>query len=318
MTSPASHAPSTERRLETRRPFTRADAIAAGIPARELRGSRFRRMFNGVYIDARVPDHPLIRAQAALVVHPPSAYASHMTAARVYGLPVPSHPAEHVTVENPADRSKRQGIVCHVGRTSDVREVSGVRVSGPHRTFIELASMLSLVDLVVVGDALVRMGKVTPDSLVAACERAGNRFARAALRAARYVRAEVDSPMETRLRMLILLAGLPEPEVNHKVRDESGRVTRRFDLSYPSVRLIVEYDGRHHVEVKSNWESDLKRREELDDAGWRILVVTSDGIYRAPAETVLRIHATLRRCGWRGLPARPGDAWRPHFPTRRS
>ena len=48
-------------RLETRRPFTRADALAAGIPARDFRGSKFRRILHGVYIDAHVPDHPLIR-----------------------------------------------------------------------------------------------------------------------------------------------------------------------------------------------------------------------------------------------------------------
>ncbi len=309
LTVPHSH-------LETRRPFTRADALAAGIPARDLRGSKFRRIFNGVYVDARVPDHPLIRAQAALIVHPTSAFASHVSAARIYGVPIPSHPDEHVTVERAADRSKRRGVACHVARTSDVVENAGVRVSGPHRMFVELASMLSLVELVVVGDALVRSGRTSADELLRACEASDDRYANAAARAASYVRDEVDSPMETRMRMLIVLAGLPEPEVNHKVRDEYGRVTRRFDLSYPSVRLIVEYDGRQHAEVRRNWESDLKRREELDDAGWRILVVTSDGIYKNPGETVERVHKALRKQAWPGLPARTSDAWRPFFPGR--
>ena len=303
--------------IETRRPFTRADALAAGIPARDLRGSRFRRIFTGVYVDARVPDHPLIRAEAALVIHPPGSFASHVTAARVYGVPVPAHPSEHVTVTRASHRSKRDGIVCHVGTAEDAVEVAGVRVSAPHRMFLELASMLSLVDLVVVGDALVRLGKLAPESLVAACAASGARHAATALRAARLVRSDVDSPMETRLRLLIVLAGLPEPEVNHTIRDEYGRVKRRFDLSYPSVRLIVEYDGRQHVEIKQNWDSDLGRREELDDTGWRILVVTSRGIYRDPGETVTRVHRALRKQGWRGLPTRTSDAWRPFFPGHR-
>ena len=307
-------APTT--RLETRRPFTRADAIAAGIPLRELRGSRFRRIFTGVYVDARVPDHPLVRAQAALVIHPPSAFASHVTAARVLGLPVPPHPAEHVTVLCAADRSKRQGITCHVGPPDDVVQVSGVRVSRPHRMFIELASLLSLVDLVVVWDALVRQRLTTPEALLEACRASQERHASAAARAAAFVRQEVDSPMETRLRMLIVLAGLPEPEVKHKIRDVDGRVRRRFDLSYPSIRLIVEYDGRQHIEVKENWLTDLDRREELDETGWRIVVVTSDGIYKHPAATVLRVHRALRAQGWRGLPTRTSDAWRVHFPGR--
>lgn len=303
-------------RVDTRRPFTRADALAAGIPASALRGSRFRRIFTGVYIDARVPEHPLVRARAALLLHPSSAFMSHLSAARIFGLPAPRDPLEHVTVTNASDRSKREGIRCHVGRGDGVVEVQGVRVSGPHRMFVELASVLCLVDLVVVGDALVRMGKATPESLLAACERSESRHAAAALRAARFVRAEVDSPMETRLRMLIVLAGLPEPVVNHTIRDRDGRVLRRFDLSYPGVRLIVEYDGRQHVEVRTNWISDLDRREELDDNGWRLLVVTSDGIYKDPAGTIARVHRTLRACGWRGLPVRTSDAWRPHFPGR--
>ena len=83
--------------------------------------------------------------------------------------------------------------------------IGGVRVSGPHSMFLELASILSLVDLVVVGDALVRLGKATPESLVAACAASDAWHAAAALKAARYVRRDVDSPMETRLRMLIVL-----------------------------------------------------------------------------------------------------------------
>lgn len=302
--------------LDTRRPFTRADALAVGISPKQLRGSRFRRIFRGVYVEARVADSPLTRAEAALLLQPTEAFASHTTAARIHRIPVPRDPLTHVTVLDEDDRRRREGIGCHVGPANEVVRVARVRVSGPHQMFVELASVLAFVDLVVAGDALVRLGKATPGSLVDACERSTSRHARAALRAAKYVRAEVDSPMETRLRLLLVLAGLPEPTVNHKVRDEHGTVRRRFDLSYPSVRLIVEYDGRQHVEVRENWTSDLERREELDIGGWRIVVVTSDGIYRDPAGTIARVRAALRDQGWRGLPSRTSEAWRAHFPGR--
>ena len=75
--------------LELRRPFTRADALAAGISPAMLRGSRFRRIFRGVYVDARVPAHPLLAVEAALVLHPPGAFASHSSAAHAYGVPLP-------------------------------------------------------------------------------------------------------------------------------------------------------------------------------------------------------------------------------------
>jgi hypothetical protein len=303
--------------LETRRPFTRSDAFAAGISPKMLRGSRFRRIFTGVFIDARVPDHPLIRAEAALLIHPVGSFASHATAAAVQGVPVPNDTLTHVSVVDPADRRRREGMRAHVAVGGRVVEVGAVRVSEPRQMFLELASRLHLVDLVVVGDALVRMGKATPESLVAFCQSSEVRFAAHALRAARHVRRGVDSPMETRLRMLLVLAGLPEPVVDHRLPDERGRVRRRLDLSYPSIRLIVEYDGRQHAEVRSQWTSDLRRREEFDEGGWRILVVTSEGIYVDPAETVARVHRALRQRGWRGLAPRPSDGWRPFFPGRR-
>jgi hypothetical protein len=120
--------------------------------------------------------------------------------------------------------------------------------------------------------------------------------------------------MESRLRMLIVLAGIPEPMVNESVHDVDGVPVRRFDLSWPEVRVIVEYDGRHHVERVEQWEADLGRREEIDDEGWRILVVVASGIYRKPGTTIDRVFRLLQARGLPGLPDRPSPDWRPHFP----
>lgn len=118
--------------------------------------------------------------------------------------------------------------------------------------------------------------------------------------------------METRLRMLLVLAGLPEPQVNWELYDAFGVVLRRLDLAYPEVRVAVEYDGRHHVEVVQQWESDLARREGLEGDRWRMIVVTGRGIYREPGATVDRVRAALTARGLRLPPSR--QDWRPHFP----
>jgi hypothetical protein len=118
--------------------------------------------------------------------------------------------------------------------------------------------------------------------------------------------------------MLIVLAGLPEPEVNHSMRDEQGFVVRRFDLSYPRLKLLVEYDGRQHAEDPAQWEGDICRREELDRAGWRLVVVTYKGIYLRPEETLTRVRQALKECGATGLPTRFSEAWRPHYPLRQA
>lgn len=179
--------------------------------------------------------------------------------------------------------------------------------------FLELADLLALVDLVVVGDALVRTRHVTPEQLVRACTDSARPSAKAALRAAVFVRADVDSPMESRLRMLIVLAGLPEPKVNHTVRDAFGAVLYRFDLSYPDQQIVVEYDGRQHRADLAQWDHDTDRKDWFDAQGWLHVPVFSRGIFRDPEKTVRRVEAALRARGVL-LPWRSSDDWRAHFP----
>src|SRR5690606_39703155 len=77
-------------------------------------------------------------------------------------------------------------------------------------------------------------------------------------RAAALVRPRVASPPETRLRLLVVLGGLPEPATGYEVR-VAGR-TRYLDLAYPDWRVAVEYDGRHHVERDPPWSDDAEGR----------------------------------------------------------
>ena len=300
--------------LDTRRPFTRADAIAAGIDPKLLRGSRFRRLFRGVYVDASVLVTPILRVQGALAPFVDTAYASHASAARVHEVPIPAIPDEHVTVLADKDRRRRGGIRCHLRSSGRVIVVDGIRVSDYCQMFVELAELLTLVDLVIVGDNLVRKGRTTPEELTAFCASSDLPAAHAARVACRYVRARVDSPMETRLRMLIVLGGLPEPEVNLAIHDERGVPVRRYDLAYRRSRTVIEYDGRHHIERERQWEHDVRRREATEDDGVRMLVVVAKDVFQQPEELLRRIWRVLRERGEPGVPARLSDAWRPHFP----
>jgi uncharacterized protein DUF559 len=294
--------------LDLRRPFTRADAVAAGVDPRVLRTSRFRRLFRGVYVSAAHADEPWLRTAGALALHPPDAFASHHSAARLLGLPVPGAPVEHVSVNRAQDRRSRAGIVCHVAPVgSRVVERQGLRVSAPRQIFRELAGVLSLVDLVVLGDALVRLFPLTAADL-----RTSFTVGRAG-RAAAYVRDGVGSPMETRLRLLIVLAGLPEPVVDHVLWDAAGGARFRLDLAYVPLRVAVEYDGRQHAHDTRQWRHDLRRREWLDAHGWRLVVVTAEGIYRDPVDTLVRVRAALA-ARTTSVPRRLDEGWRGHFP----
>lgn len=304
--------------LDVRGPFSRTDGLRAGISAKTLRGPRFRTILRGVLIDAARPVGRDERISAALIICGDEAFASYASAARLMDLPIPVVAEEHVSVRRPGQRRRRQeDLVCHVDPDSEVKHVRGLPCASALDVFGQLASLIGLVDLVVVGDHLVRHGHTTPGQLVAQCEGLRGAGAARARSAAAYVRGNVDSPMETRLRMLLVLAGFPEPRVNHMIREMDGHPVRRYDLSWPEIRLIVEYDGRHHVERIEQWEVDLQRREAIDDNGWRLLVVTSRAIYAEPERTVDRVFAACRARRLSGLPARPAEAWRPHFPGHR-
>ncbi|QNN54119.1 endonuclease domain-containing protein [Nocardioides mesophilus] len=300
--------------FDERRPFLFAAGVRAGIPPSTLRGRRFRRLMLGVYLRADVAPDPVHMVVAALLVHPPRAYASHASAARVYGVPLPAGLAqEHVSVCRAADRRRREDIRNHVvAASTPVVRFRGLPVSAPAQVFVELSGLLTLVDLVAVGDDLVRRKLLTTEQLVDYCRLHGDAAARTA---AGYVRRGVDSPMETRLRMLLVLSGLPEPKVNVKLFFEDGRLRYRFDLAWPELKIAVEYDGRQHRDDLDQWDHDVTRDEWMDDANWLRVPVFSRGIYRRPDVTIERVVKALRERGFRVAPGDLSEAWRPHFPV---
>src|SRR4051812_9242299 len=99
------------------RPFTTAQALAAGLTRAQLRGPAYVQVFHGVHA-AAIAMTPSVRAvtrvRAALVTHPAGAVASHGSAARVIGAPVPVELVEHVTVAHENERRRRIGIRCHL------------------------------------------------------------------------------------------------------------------------------------------------------------------------------------------------------------
>ncbi len=279
------------------------------------------RLFDGVVamiLALAVPGGtPMVRATAVLKVCPPGSQVSHFTAAELWGAIVPSQPLTHVSCPQPGARSERRGVGCHrLSRNAGVAQFRGIRISSPEQTFIDLACALSLVDLVVLGDSLVKARRTTVGQLVSAVNAWKGWGLRPAQRAVRFVREGVDSPMESRLRMLMVLAGLPEPQVNRIVRDGSGAWEKRFDLCYPDLLLLIEYDGRQHARDDEQWGRDIDRREDLDGDGWRLIVIRSNGIYVEPQRTLERIADAMRARGAKDVPTSFGDEWRSHFPGR--
>lgn len=94
-------------------------------------------------------------------------------------------------------------------------------------------------------------------------------------RALRLMRENTDSSQETRSRIVLLRYGLPCPEVNYAIRLKGYSHVFFADMAYPDLKIIIEYDGRHHA---SRWLADSKRREALEDEGWLYIQVTAENL----------------------------------------
>lgn len=291
------------------RPFTVAAARALGVEAGELRGRRLRPVLRGTYVASSTPDSALLRLDAALLLAPPGAAASHRSAAAVLDLPVGPGSLTSLAVPAGSRRPRVAGLQVHELRhLPPPDEVDGRPVVPPGLAFVQLAEPrtgLGAADLVCAGDALVRHWCGLDELRQAARVRSvRGRRARAALA---YVRCDVDSAPETRLRLLLVLAGLPEPVVGRDVHDAGGRWIARPDLSYPELRIAIEYEGEHHRTDPRQWARDIARQEQLEALGWIVLRITAQDLYVRPGTTAKRVLAALRR---RGHPAAPtGISW---------
>lgn len=77
---------------------------------------------------------------------------------------------------------------------------------------------------------------------------------------------------------MLVDGGLPEPEVNHVLLDERGHFVAEGDLVYPRARVWIEYEGDGHRTDKRQFRKDLRRYEQLQDLGWRVVRVTADDL----------------------------------------
>jgi hypothetical protein len=114
----------------------------------------------------------------------------------------------------------------------DLVERGVLVLTGPARTWLDLAAVLTLGELVAIGDYLLYWESpiVTRGELSAGLEgysgRRGFQRARAVLP---LLRTRSESPKESVLRVIIVLAGLPEPECNRNVFDAAGTFLARGD-----------------------------------------------------------------------------------------
>lgn len=266
------------------RVFPARSAIDGGLlTRRQLDSAVWRRVLRGVYADATLPvDHGLYVAAARWLM-PPSAALSGASAAWVYGADDLAGPGDPVEVLVPtADRfGPVAGLRIRTERQipdGHLIMVNGFRLTQPARTAWDLATGAGdPVEAVVVLDRLLRAGVLREQHLPALRDGLRRRGATLVRSAAALADGRSESPQETRLRVRLILAGLPPPTPQYVVRSGT-RFVARVDLAYPEVHLAIEYDGLWHAEA-GQFGRDRRRLNALHAAGWRVLHVTAADLY---------------------------------------
>ena len=239
---------------------------------------------------------------------------SHLTAAHIHGFDLPrgfeTQTAIDLSRPREASTPRRKNVNGHrlVLTPEEIRDVEGVPVTSIQRTWLDLADILALDDLVVVGDQIVcchhrtfgpiKRAMVPLDVLKSyvADKRKIPGLARAR-DALDLIRVGVDSPPETRLRLLLQRAGLPVFIPDFPINDVAGHPAVWPDLGCAEYATCVEYDGEHHLDPKQQ-SLDHERDALTTELEWHQAKIYSPDLRWDGQPAIRKVARMLVRGGW--------------------
>lgn len=262
----------------------RRDGIGDGRLWRLQRAGALVRVGYGSYVRAGVPS-PL----AAVVARPGRGAA-------LFGVSAAAHrglPAEdsllHVVVEHGSRRRwVPDAVVVHQTRRWHAELLGGVAVTPLARTLADVARTVPLLESVPVLDAGLRSG-VPRDHVLRelGAPAPGHGRARHALDRAD---GRAESPLESRLRLLLVEAGLPPDDVQHVIR-ERGRFVARVDLWYDGV--VVEADGFDYHRGRDDYRGDRRKGQAFARLGLLLLRFSWEDVVHHPDAVVASVRSAL-------------------------
>lgn len=279
----------------------RGELRARGVHPRRLASGEFYEAVPGFLTPSEAPAPLELAARVLQQKVVPGAVISYASAAEMLGLPLPRQ-LEYVTTRTvhcsvTVDRRRRpgHGAIMHAAPEDPAAlRVQGVRLSAPMPLLCELAGVLDHGQLVACCDHLVGPSsrvrpRISLTELRALVQDAPARYRIKAVRAAvADARERVESPKETETRLLLRAAGFAEPIVNRSIRAPVTGEGFRLDLSYPDLKLAIEYDGFWHSTDRRRHRRDRRKDDVLHELGWRV-VRASDQDLREPANFLGRV-----------------------------
>ncbi|MHA6617501.1 hypothetical protein [Pseudonocardia sp. DLS-67] len=287
-------------RSPTARPFRGSSALAAGTLTRGvLYGPDYLRLYPDIHIAAGAQLSLETWSRAAHELVAPSGVVAGYSAAELHGASCAPEgaPAEVLLLDGYRRRAVRM-LVVHLDNVEnhEITEWDGVRLTTPERTATDLARWApTLTEAVVAVDALSSTCGFDPAKIMELVV-SGRRGAARVPRVVELADRRSQSPMESRIRLAIVLARLPPPVPQHPVV-LAGREFA-LDLAYPEVGLAIEYNGADHLRPDRALR-DLEREQLLVAAGWRIIRFDAVTAMYYPRTIAARVRQELRARGIR-------------------
>lgn len=287
--------------------FTRAEARALGVGDQRLRARDVERLAHGTYRHLPLGNAPAAWRDEdidpvptrwdflrALTQRSPNVWASHTTAAEAYGLLLPHRVTLaaqlHLTAVNQCfGGAADPAVTLHRAqqRPAELGAAHGISLSPLPRIFVEVSAGLSLTEQVCLADQMVRVPRqefegrctslITPEELSRAVaaqrRRPGIVQARQALE---LVRVGADSPPETLLRLALISAGLPEPQLQIRL-DPADPFSPVGDAGYRAQRIVLQYDGEHHFTPEQQ-AHDQRRNADFEADGWAVVIANREDL----------------------------------------
>ena len=277
------------------RPFLASAALDRGAVTRNDLRTKYRPVYRDVYLPRDAVVTAAVKARAAWLST--GATLAGVSAAAAFGTKWldAAAPAEVIR----ADRHSQPGIIAHSYHldADEIRRIRGMRATTPARTAFDIGRSRPPDQAIPILDALLNATGVKTADVVAIADRhQGIRGVRRLRATLALVDGGAESPQESRVRVLLVGAGLPQPETQIEFFDQYGSVRVRVDMGWREWKVAVEYDGVQHWSDRRQRSWDIDRIALLEAAGWTVVRVSAEMLSR-PNVVIARVRAKLRAAG---------------------
>jgi very-short-patch-repair endonuclease len=274
--------------------LTRADLDAAGLTSgavqRAVRAGLIRRLRHGAYTTPAYLDsigenrwaRHALDVRAALAAAGGDAWAASASAAALHGIDMFGRTPTLPILVRPAELNGHGRLStttrARIARLPDshLTALDGWPATSLARTLVDIARRRDDRVVVVAGDSALRAGLDPADLEAALADGTRSPGIRRARRSLLLCDGRAESPLESLTRLAIRQSSLPTPELQYEIGPY------RVDFCWPSLRLILEVDGRAKYQGPDDLFAGKRREDWLRAQGYLVRRAVWDDVVPKP------------------------------------